>query len=54
MHCYVWDESKGKSVRIGHLPRRIADIKEYLSLEKSDIEIGDKWVNGYKEYFIKK
>lgn len=53
-HPYVWDESKSKLVRIGHLPRRIADIKEYLSFEKSDIEIGDKWVNGYKEYFIKK
>jgi hypothetical protein len=46
----VWDESIGRMRRIGHLPRRIADIKKYL--EGTEIEIKDGWENGFKYYYL--
>lgn len=51
----VWDDSINKLRKIGHLPRRIADIKDYLKKEGSNIIIEDGWLeSGYKYYFIKR
>jgi hypothetical protein len=46
----VWDESIKNYRRIGHLPRRIADIKKYL--EGTGIEVKDDWKNGFKYYYL--
>ena len=50
----IWDDSINRFRKIGHLPRRIADLKELIKRDGLLYEIKDGWLpSGFKYYYLK-
>ena len=50
----VYNPETGQYQRIGHLPKRIEEIRRHIEEEKLEYVVKDKWMDNvrFKEYFL--